>query len=87
MHLYLDQFTAFLSPDATGLSVHSPSNSSARASTAAWIGAHRSSTASRSGEPGAVALPSSDRAWSWAFSSARLAVRVSINAHRSRLTY
>jgi hypothetical protein len=53
----------------------SPSNSSARASTAAWIGAHYSSTAARSGEPGAVAQPSSARAWSWSFSSARLAVR------------
>jgi hypothetical protein len=36
--------------------LHSPSNSSAKASTAAWIGAHRSSTASRSGEQDAVAL-------------------------------
>ena len=54
-----------------------PPNSSRNATTAANTGAHRSNTASRSGVFGSVARPSSERASSCCWSSAKRVVRSS----------
>lgn len=56
----------------------SPYSSSASASTAEWAGAHSSSKASRSGEPGAVCRPWAWSSASWRRSSARRSWRGSI---------